>query len=211
MTCGAQANETLARLREIGCPTAMVNSDARVIEPCLHTYPDLYGQRLQEFEYWSAQQLTDQDRAFLRIFQPTNLRTLDEQITLLAYHGSPRSFLQRIGPIAPTEQLDEYFADSPAAQILVGGHIQQQFFLRYGDRLILNPGSVGLPMDRMRARTETGVRNPPWGEYAIVHSEGNQFSVELIRVPFAVEQFLTLLTRRGMPQTEWLVYAWSRV
>ena len=135
---------------------------------------------------------------------------MDEKTVLLACHGSPRSFLERVYPTASLEQLDEYFTSFPRAQILVGGHIHQQFFLRYRDKIVLNPGSVGQPLDRMRARVDSGARNPPWAEYAIVNIEGNQLGVELLRVPFDLEGFLTLLSQRGMPHTEWLVNSWSK-
>jgi predicted phosphodiesterase len=210
VTGGPQPREALARLREVGCPTVMGNTDAWVLEPRLREYPDLFGQHLQDVEYWASQQLTDQDKAFIRTFQPTIEWPLDEKTTLLAYHGSPRSFLERVYPATPSEQLDEYFASFPAAQIFVGGHIHQQFFLHYGDRLVLNPGSVGQPLDRTRARVESEARNPPWAEYAILTSEGNQFSVELLRVPFDIGGFLALLLHRGMPHTEWLVNSWSK-
>ena len=195
VSSGPQPREALARLREIGCPTVMGNTDAWVVEPDLREYSNLYGQYLQDIEYWSSQQLTDQDKAYLRTFQPTIEWPLDEKTMLLAYHGSPRSFLEHIYPATPTQELDEYFADS-TAQILVGGHIHQQFFLRYGDKLVLNPGSVGQPLDRIRARAESEARNPPWGEYAILNIEENQFSVELLRVPFDINGFLTLLSQQ---------------
>jgi hypothetical protein len=88
VTCGPQPREALARLREIGCPTVMGNTDAWVVEPRLREYPDLYGQHLQDVEYWASQQLTDQDKAFLSTFEPTIAWPLDEKTTLLAYHGS---------------------------------------------------------------------------------------------------------------------------
>lgn len=209
VACGPQPREALARLREIGCPTVMGNTDAWVVEPRLHQHSDQYGQYLQDVEYWSSQQLTDQDKAFISTFEPTIEWPLNEKTTLLAYHGSPRSFLEPIYPTTPTEQLDEYFANSTTAQILVGGHTHQQLFLRYRDKLVLNPGSVGQPLDRIRARVEIGACNPPWGEYAILNIEGNQFSVELLRVPFDIEGFLALLSQRGMPHTEWVVNSWS--
>src|SRR5579864_5604644 len=63
VACGPQPHEALARLQEIGCPTVMGNTDAWVLEPHLGEHPDQYGQYLQDVEYWSSQQLTDQDKA----------------------------------------------------------------------------------------------------------------------------------------------------
>ncbi|HET8841996.1 MAG TPA: metallophosphoesterase family protein [Ktedonobacteraceae bacterium] len=210
VTGGPQPRETLARLQEVGCPTVMGNTDSWVLEPELREYSSQYGRYLQDFEYWSSQQLTAEDKAFIGTFQPTILLPLDEKTSLLAYHGSPRSFLERVYPTTTTEELDNYFANFPSAQILVGGHVHQQFFFRYGDKLVLNPGSVGQPLDRRRVWQEDGARNPPWGEYAIVTIEGKQFSVELLRVPFDIEGFLRVLSQRGMPHTEWLLNSWSR-
>jgi predicted phosphodiesterase len=211
VTGGPQPREVLIRLQEIGCPIVMGNTDALALDPHLHKHSSQYGQYLQDVEYWATQQLTDQDKAFIRTFQPTIEWPLNDQAILLAYHGSPRSFSERILPETSLEQLDELFAGYPTAQILAGGHIHQQFFLRYRDKLVLNPGSVGLPLDRLLARSESGARNPPWGEYAIITIEGNHFSVELLRVPFDIESFLAFLSQRGMPHTEWLVNSWSKV
>ncbi|QBD83136.1 metallophosphoesterase [Ktedonosporobacter rubrisoli] len=211
VTSGPQPRETLARLQEIGCPTVMGNTDAWVIEPELYEYSTLYGQRLQDVEYWSSQQLDAQDKALLKTFQPTIEWPLNEKTTLLAYHGSPQSFLERIYPTTPLEQLDKHFANFPRAQILAGGHVHQQFFLRYRDKIVLNPGSVGQPLDRIRVRTDVEARNPPWAEYAILTIEGDQLGIELLRVPYDIEGFLTLLAQRGMPHTEWLINSWRKV
>ncbi len=84
----------------------------------------------------------------------------------------------------------------------------KQLFRRYKDKLVLNPGSVGMAMDRMYPLSE--VRNPPWGEYAIVSVEGNQLSVELLRVPFNIEGLLEAHFRCDMPHAQWSANLWSK-
>ncbi len=74
-------------------------------------------------------------------------------------------------------------------------------FRRYREKLILNPGSVGMAMDRAFPFEE--VRNPPWGEYAILSTNGNNFSVEFCRVPFDIDGLLRVHFACGMPHAEW--------
>ncbi len=52
----------------------------------------LFGQCDQEIGFWCSQQLSEVDKAFVNTFQPTITWQLSETKTLLAYHGSPRSF-----------------------------------------------------------------------------------------------------------------------
>jgi putative phosphoesterase len=204
---GPQPCAVLLRLREINCPIVMGNTDAWLLEPCLSQQADLSGQYDQEIRYWCSQQLSEEDKAFLSTFQPTVEWPISETQTLLAYHGSPRSFREKILPTTPDEQLDTIFT-GVTAQILAGGHTHQQLFRRYKDKLVLNPGSVGMAMDRTKPLSE--VRNPPWGEYAIVNSEGNQLSVELLRVPFNIEGLLAAHFQRDMPHAQWAANLWRK-
>ncbi len=205
---GPQPREVLHRLREINCPIVMGNTDAWLLEPCLSKHADLSGQYNQEIEYWCSRQLREDDKMFIQMFQSTIEWMISSTQTLLAYHGSPRSFHEKILPTTPDEQLESIFANE-TAQILVGGHTHQQFFRRYREKLVLNPGSVGMAMDRTWPLSD--VRNPPWGEYAIVSAEGNHLSVELLRIPFDIEGLLEAHFQSDMPHAQWSASLWSKV
>ena len=144
---GPQPHEVIQRLRELACPIVMGNTDAWLLEPVLKEHVDTFSKYTQDIEYWSAQQLSAEDKAFIKTFQPTIEWPLDDNKTLLAYHGTPRSFTERLLATTPDAQLDEIFT-STTAQILVGAHTHIQLYRRYRDKIILNPGSVGMPMDR---------------------------------------------------------------
>ncbi len=49
-------------------------------------------QAMDEVRQWSLAQLSDADRAVIAAFRSTVELELDDGFTLLAYHGSPRSF-----------------------------------------------------------------------------------------------------------------------
>ncbi len=204
---GPQPREVIQRLREINCPIVMGNTDAWLLKPQSREPKSVFAQYNQEIDFWCSQQLDEDDKAFLNMFQPTITRQLGEAKTLLAYHGSPRSFREIILPTTPDEELDAIFAEQPG-EILAGGHTHLQMFRRYRERLLLNPGSVGMAMDRSFPFEE--VRNTPWAEYAILSINRNHLSVELCRVPFDIDGFLQVHFECGMPYAQWSADLWNR-
>src|SRR5215469_17042356 len=76
-TLGPQPREVIARLRAQGCPVVMGNTDADLLAlgPSAGATP-VDDWRNEEFDQWCAAQLTDDDRAYLRSFQPTILLPL---------------------------------------------------------------------------------------------------------------------------------------
>ena len=205
---GPQPQQVIERLRAIGCPVVMGNTDAWLLEPKLEETTDPFTQRIQDIDLWGAQQLSTADKEYLRAFQPTLAYPLTDGKMLLGYHGSPRSFHEQILPTTPQEELDQAFA-GVHADILIGGHTHLQMFRRFRDMLVLNPGSVGLAFDPVWPLEDA--RNPPWGEYAVVNVEGSTLCVELCRVPFDVEAFIQAILNSGMPHAEWLANEWKAV
>jgi putative phosphoesterase len=205
---GPQPREVLARLQALGCPIVMGNTDANLLEPKLKETTDEDQRNMQEVSYWCAQQLSASDQDFIRTFQPTIEVALAPDKTLLCFHGSPRSFNEIIVATTPEEELETIFANV-SATIMAGGHTHIQMFRRFEDVLLLNPGSIGLPMDGVPPmRRRKNILNAPWAEYAIVHSDGNALDVELLRVPFDVHALLEIARSSGMPHAEWWTRDW---
>ncbi len=205
---GAQPHEVLARLRALVCPVVMGNTDADVLaaDPNASTPGDDSGN--DAYDRWCAAQLTDDDRVYLRSFQPTVSVSLDNGATLLCYHGSPRSFDERITAETSDEVLQEMLAATPA-QLYAGGHTHQQFVRRHRDVLVLNPGTVGFAKDTILPSVPIG--NPNWAEYAIVASDGVQFDVSLRRVRFDLDALFAVLDASGIPRDQWRRGDWRRV
>src|SRR5262249_38287586 len=127
---------------------------------------------------------------------------------LLAYHGSPRSYNERISPTLTGDELDAAL-DGREADIYIGGHTHMQMFRRHRRSLVLNPGSVGLAIDTA-APFEGLVRNPPWAEYAIIGAGGQgELTVELHRAPFDVDALRQAISASGMPHATWLAHEWG--
>jgi predicted phosphodiesterase len=192
---GPQPRECVARLRELGCATVMGNADAEL----LHGLPDPAdgdedSRRVVEIDRWCAARLGADGSAFLRGFTPTVEVDLGEGRALLAYHGSPNSFDDRIVATTPDEQLDAFFAGREAA-VLAGGHTHAPFARAYRGGWLLNPGSVGL--------------RPPHASYALLGAGDGRLEVTLRQVALPLDALRAAALAGGMPHAEWWAGFWE--
>ena len=144
---GPQPAEVVSRLREIGCPVVMGDTDATFLTPEAPATDELL-RRLQEIDDWGAARLSPADRAYIGEFAPTLAIAIEDDVSLLCYHGSPRSFKDRIYATTSDDEVSQMFAGY-SAQLFAGGHTHIQMLRRYQDVFVLNPGSVGLAYDRV--------------------------------------------------------------
>jgi putative phosphoesterase len=113
--------------------------------------------------------LGTEDLRFLAGLPLTKMVTLDDTRFLLV-HATPRDPLDEYAP-ADAEFWARRLQDVDADVICVG-HTHQPYILQVGDRVVVNPGSVGLPRD-----------GDPRASYAVVEDH----RVELRRVAYPVD------------------------
>jgi predicted phosphodiesterase len=204
---GPQPREVVQQLRDLNCPVVMGNTDDHMLTPPAPDSDDENTIRIREIDQWSAAQLSPDERAFVASFAPTVTLPLADGGNLLGYHGSPRSYNEILLPTTPTEELDALLGEVRAT-VLAGGHTHQQMLRRHHRALVMNPGSVGLPVDRIPA--DSGARNPAWAEFAVLTSGGDgSLRVELRRIPFDVQALLSAARQSGMPHAEWYAADWD--
>ena len=201
---GPQPREALQRLQAVGALTVMGNTDEWLLDPHEHATSSEDERRLLEIELWSARQLTPADRDLVRAFQPTLEIPLRAGATLLCCHGSPRSNTEGLHAALPDAALAEALAGRHAT-VVAGGHTHTPLVRRHQDMLVLNPGSVGLPVD---FPAPGRVRNPPWAEYAVIESTRHALQVTLCRVPVDVKELRRIAHVSGMPHAEWYLKDW---
>ncbi|RME62771.1 MAG: metallophosphoesterase [Caldilineae bacterium] len=204
---GPQPGACLDRLRAVGCPVVMGNTDAWALHPQPHPRRDENSARIEAIERWGAARLTDEQLAYIHSFQPTVRWTLGTGVELLAYHGSPRSFHDPIVAATPDKELDAYFG-AETAQVLAGGHTHTQFLRRYRESLLLNPGSVGLPY--VVSAQEGRSYHPAYAEYAVVCCRGAAISVEFYQALYALEDLAAAVKSNEMPYADWWLADWMR-
>jgi predicted phosphodiesterase len=201
---GPFPREALERVRALGCPVVLGNTDDYLLNPRPEIGTAENTRRVQDIDAWCAAQLSAADLDFLRSFRPVVEIPLDGGMDLLCYHGSPRSYNDKISATTPDAEVEPMLAGQ-RARVMAGGHWHFQLLRRYQDLILLNPGSVGLVFDTFASGE---VRVPARAEYAVIRSEGLRLSVDLRRVPYDRDATVRAMFERGMPHAEWWSAAW---
>lgn len=203
---GPFPNETVARVRELGCPTLMGNWDAWF----LHGVPRLGGEvgpRLSAQGDWCVTRLDAANLEFMRGFRSTLELQVDGS-RLALFHASPRSLDELLLPDVSRRRLDEAL-EGVHAGLILGGHTHLQMLRRRPDSLFANPGSVGLPFSD--GPSGGSLRVSRWAEYVLASSDGDGQRVEFRRVYYDVDAMLEAACANGFPHAEWWTSCWAAV
>ncbi len=130
----------------------------------------------------TQERITNEDRRFLGVLPVTKRATLDG-VKYLMVHATPRDPLDEYS-IADVDFWSRRLADVDA-QVVCVGHTHHPYILEVGDKLVINPGSVGQPRD-----------SDPRAAYAIIENQ----RVELKRIEYAVEDTVTTVLRSNLPE-----------
>jgi predicted phosphodiesterase len=168
--------ETLELLDTRGMPTVRGNHDRLI-----HVAPPEKVTASVEF---SRASLTDAQRRALGSL-PATLELADG---VLAVHGTPKDDSEYLledkldGRLArsPRAALDERLDGVTARLILCGHSHNQHSAMATGDRLVVNPGSVGCPRATDNDDPDQVEASSPHARYAIVTQRNGRWSAELV-------------------------------
>ncbi len=203
---GPQPHEALDRLRRLGCPVVLGNTDAWLLMPAGAKTSD--SEILRAITAWCAAQLTPEDRTYLQTFAPLLELPLDQERRLLCYHGSPHSFDDVIAATTPDTEVQAMLAGY-SATVLVGGHTHIQMLRRYQDAHLINVGSIGLPGVNAGVPELPLNRHVHWAEYGVLSVEQGRLNIDLRRTPLNVATLLEIGRSSGMPYLEWWIQKWD--
>ena len=201
---GPQPQAVLERLQALVCPVVMGNTDEWALRSALEQPEDEEARRIEELDLWSAQQLSTAEKEYIRSFQPVYRLELDG-VSLLCFHGSPRSNMERVEAPMSDEELDGIFAGEQA-DIMAGGHTHRSLYRWYRGSVIVNPGSVGLPYTYDWQTRQ--IYNPALAEYALLTREKGTLQVDLRRVSYDLQDLQKAVKASGMPHTDWWLNDW---
>ncbi len=195
---GPRPHEVVAALRTLAWPVVLGNADAWLLDPRepVEDADDDFLCRVRELDRWCATHLDAGDRAYLRGLPRVLRLELGRAGALLCFHGSPRSFNELLTATTPDDALDAALHGT-TEPLLAGGHTHQPLLRRHRDRLLINPGSVGVPYERIDDGRLT--RTPPWAEYALLRWRGARLDVVWRRVPVDNEAIIADYRASGMP------------
>jgi len=178
-TLGPRPRETLAMLRDRRCPCIQGNHDAFLLDPAAaRAYTD--AQVVLDAVDWCRAELTTDDLAFVRSFEPAMTLEPLAGATLALFHGSPRSHTEELLATTPPDVLEELLGRDRAT-VMAGGHTHLQMLRQHRGTIIVNPGSVGMPfLEHAAGRAPTLLAVV---ELAVVEISRAGTSVGLQRLP----------------------------
>ena len=156
---------------------------------------------------WARNQLTPDDTSFLKTFRPRIELPLENEKILLCYHGSPESNKGLILATTPDNELSQTLGNYRAT-VMAGGHTHTQMLRRFESVILLNPGSVGMPIERGSVAAPD--HRPPWSEYAILTSDKANLAIELRRLALDVDVMIAQARKSGMPRAEAWAALWGK-
>ncbi len=138
---------TLARLTSLATPVVALrgNADREVATILDAVSPTTtMPEEVRAITHWVAQQLSPDQRNYLRHLPQTLTLSVEGLGDILFCHATPYSDTDIFTPRTPQARLDQLFqyVQSP---LVICGHTHMQFELRTGTTRILNAGSVGMP------------------------------------------------------------------
>src|SRR5688500_15633895 len=168
---GAQPVQTIARLRELGCPVVMGNADAWLLTGAVTNPGEDVTEKQEQARSWALSLLSAEDVLFIESFQPTVEIDLGGT-NLLCFHGSPASFDDVILPETPEADVQRLLGKH-IPSIMSGGYTHTQFIRRVGETaLFFNPGSIGVAYNRHHP--DDRFHLDAWAEYAVLSLEGGR-------------------------------------
>jgi putative phosphoesterase len=130
----------------------------------------------------NRERLGPEDRRFLARLPVSSFLTLNDTRFLLV-HATPRDPLDEYA--LPDADLWKRRLERVDANVVCVGHTHYPYVLEVGDKLVINPGSVGQPRD-----------GDPRAAYAVI--DGNR--VELKRVEYPVEDAVRTIQESALPE-----------
>jgi len=197
VVCGAQPAATLKRLLALEPEPLFIRGNTERAVASRH--PD----DVRAWVHWVRAHLSDADLAFLgRLPRAASLPGLE----CLFCHATPRSDREIVTPASDHQRLLEAFA-GVRQRLVVCGHTHIQFSMQVDDILVVNPGSVGMPIGTSAAlwalvgktvefrRTPYDLDQACGAIRASGHPDAEPMMAELLH-PFAVEESISYFERR---------------
>lgn len=177
-TLGPQPGEVLAEVKEACDFFILGNHDEYLLDAAAigeHTTSPLIVAAVEQ----CRSDVSESELDFLRSFESRVTIPVTADRSLLLFHGSPNSNNCDLIAETPAAELEQHL-HGRAEEVLAGGHTHVQMLRQHHGKLLVNPGSVGLPFERFVAGA------PPTlmahAEYAIVEFRGGRVSVDLRRI-----------------------------
>lgn len=198
ISLGPNPKECMEILNDFGQATFMLgNNDRYIIEKLFDSDVNFHNDKydnvpvgLRENLRWTYNKLSDEDISFISTWEKKKiLEFKDRKISIS--HGTPDSDEENIYDDFPeinfTSRFNKY-------DVYVFGHTHVPFVKKIGDKLYLNPGSIGSSLDgNIKA------------SYAILNDKNGSLEVDIRRVDYDLSRTIDDMYRFNVPWRESIV------
>lgn len=177
-TLGPEPERVIALLEASGATCILGNHDEFMLRPELVAEYTTIPVLVDAID-WCRSRLSVASLDYIRTFLPCLTLPLNASETLFAFHGTPASNTTDL--LATTDAATvEGWVGGFGGSVLAGGHTHLQMLRQHRGRLLVNPGSVGMPFKEYVAGAPPQVL--PYAEYAVVDADAASVNVSLQRV-----------------------------
>ena len=136
------------------------------------------GQKYQQFlaTYLTYKELSVEELNYINTLPEQISLYFNENVTIRCVHGSPFSAFEHIYENEDKKNIE--ILDKIQERILLCGHTHEQWYKNINNKLILNPGSVGINFSGSKT-----------AQYGIVHIENNKIRIELKNIEYDFNLF----------------------
>jgi len=136
------------------------------------------GQKYQQFlaTYLTYKELSVEELNYVNTLPEQISLYFSENVTIRCVHGSPSSPFEHIYENEDKKNIE--ILDKIQERILLCGHTHEQWYKNINNKLILNPGSVGINFSGNKA-----------AQYGIIHIENNDIRIELKNIEYDFNLF----------------------
>lgn len=143
---------------------------------------------------YAYRHLTEKDLDFFRELQPAQIITICDMPSITICHGSPRKLTEKL---LPGDSRTYEIMASTNSDVILCGHTHIQNKIEHCGKIVLNPGSVGVPLN-----------SDGKAQFLILHGKNQAWAEEFISLEYNVSQAIEELRESGLDK-----YApyWCRV
>lgn len=204
-TLGPEPERTIELVHECGAVCILGNHDEFLLRPEAVSEYTKVPVVVDAIE-WCRSRLSAASLELVRRFRdhweiPLNAREL-----LSSFHGTPTSNTTDVLATTPSELLDVWLGDVKGT-VLAGGHTHLQMVRRHRGRLLVNPGSVGMPFRSYVAGAAPEVL--PFADYAMLDADARSVVVTLQRVALDPEELRASVLAVDYPLRAFLAGAYG--
>lgn len=144
-------------------------------------------QQLVDILRWGQELITPEDIHYLDNLPKTVVQEINGTRFLLC-HGSPRKNMEKLLPETPDNELAEILSGQEE-EIILAAHTHIPMVREFADKLIINTGSVGFPLDE-----------DPRASYCLLDIFPDEpVRANIIRVEYDIEKHVTIARDLGFP------------